>query len=164
MESFNPGYMTKTITFRRLSSKNVLSYEIYATYHDTSYTSGIRRELLDTIINPNQPSPFLKRIELKHNIDATWKLPDDAYLDRDHKFRLYMDNIIVTPMAIAFNRLTKLITLDTVMLTYDPDSKMEMEYYQDLISKSYFLSEDCQISVKPVFTDSYQFGFHNIII
>lgn len=164
MDSFNPGYMTKTITFRRLSPKNVLRYEIYATYQDSSYTSGLRRELLDTIENPAVPNPCVKRIGLIYNTDTTWRLPEDAYLDRDHKFRLYLDGLMVTSMAIAFNRLTKLITLDRVMKTCDQNTKIELEYYQDLIIKSYMLAQDCQISVKPIFTDSYQFGFHNIII
>lgn len=164
MDSFNPGYMTKTITFRRLSLKNVLRYEIYATYRDATYTSGLRRELLDTIENPTVPNPCVKRIELKYNTDTTWRLPEDAYLDRDHKFRLYLDGIMVTSMAVSFNRLTKLITLDSVMKTCDLNTKIEMEYYQDLISKDYLLEQDCQIFVKPIFSDSYRFGFHNVII
>lgn len=164
MGSFNPGYMTKTITFRRLSPKNVLRYEIYATYKDPTYASGLRRELLDTIDNPTVPSPFVKRVELKYNENTTWKLPEDAYLDRDHKFRLYLDGIMVTNMAISFNRLTKLITLDSVMKACDLNTKIELEYYRDLISKDYLLQQDCQISVKPIFSENYQFGFHNVII
>ena len=38
------------------------------------------------------------------------------------------------------------------------------EYYEDLITRSYMLETDCQIYVKPIFTDSYTYGYHNIII
>lgn len=164
MDYLLPGLLKKTITFHRLAAKNVLRYEIWASYQDKNYASGIRTELLDTIENPNTPETYIKRIELEYNSNATWRLPFDAYLDRDHQFRLYLNGFILSSMAYAFNRVTKLITLDTVMKHYDINSKLEMEYYQDLIRKDYMLEEDCTIKVKPIFTDSYTYGFHNVII
>ena len=159
-----PGLLKKTITFRRLPSKNVLGYEVYAAYKDSSYASGIRQELLDTIPNPDIPDPHVMRIELPYSDNATWPLPDDAYLDRDHQFHLYLNGFVLSTMTYAFNRLSRLITLDTAMKTYNASSKVEIMYYQDVISKSYMLTDECQISVKPIFTDSYSFGTHNVII
>ena len=164
MDYIFPALLKKTITFRRLTSKNVLSYQIYANYKDDTYASGIRTELLDTIENPIVPNPIIKRINLEYNDNATWELPYDAYLDRDHQFRLYMNGFIISSMCYKFNRLSKLITLDTVMKNYTVNDKMEMEYYQDIITKDYMLEEDCEIFVKPIFTDSYTYGYHNVII
>lgn len=164
MDYLLPGLLKKTITFRRLPAKNVVGYKIWASYQDDSYESGIRTELLDEIQNPNVPETYVKRIELKYCTNATWKLPHDAYLDRDHQFRLYLNGFQLSSMAYAFNRVTKLITLDTVMKHYDVNSKLEIEYYQDLIRKDYMVEEDCSIKVQPVFTESYTYGFHNVII
>jgi len=164
MEYIIPALLKKTITFRRLASKNVLSYEVYATYKDDTYSSGVRTELMDTIQNPNVPNPIIKRIDLSYNDNATWELPYDAYLDRDHQFRLYLNGFILNSLCYNYNRLSKLITLDTVMQNYTVNDKMEMEYYQDIITKDYMLEKDCQISIKPVFTESYSYGYHNVII
>lgn len=164
MDYIVPGLLKKSISFRRLPNKAVLRYKIYALYKDNSYASGIRTELLDTIENPQVPQPYVKRIELEYNQNATWKLPRDAFLDIDHKFRLYLDEIMVGSMSYKFNRITKMITLDTVIETYDVNSKLEMEYYQDLIKKDYMLEEDCDIKIEPVFTESSSYGFHNVII
>lgn len=164
MDYLFPGLLKKSITFRRLTAKNVLRYEIYAIYQDSTYASGTRTELLDTIENPSTPMPYIKRIELEYNENATWELPHDAYLDRDHQFYLYLDGFQLSSMAYNFNRIRKLITLDTVMKHYDVTSKLEMEYYQDLIKKDYMLEQDCAIKIKPIFTESYQYGFHNVII
>lgn len=159
-----PAFLKKTISFRRLTSKNVLAYEVYATYKDDTYTSGVKTELLDTIENPIIPNPITKRIELLYNDNATWELPYDAYLDRDHQFRLYLNDFILSSMCYNYNRLSKLITLDTVMKEYTNNDKLELEYYQDIITKEYMLDKDCEITVKPVFTDSYTYGYHNVII
>jgi hypothetical protein len=159
-----PAFLKKTISFRRLTSKNVLAYEVYATYKDDTYTSGVKTELLDTIENPIIPNPITKRIELLYNDNATWELPYDAYLDRDHQFRLYLNDFILSSMCYNYNRLSKLITLDTVMKEYTNNDKLELEYYQDIITKEYMLDKNCEITVKPVFTDSYTYGYHNVII
>ena len=156
--------LKKTISFRRLTAKNVLSYEVYATYKDDKYSSGTRQELLDTIKNPIVPNPVIKRITLNYNDNATWQLPYDAYLDRDHQFRLYMNGFILSSMCYSFNRLNNLITLDTVIKKYSMNGKGGMEYYQDISTKGYMLEQDCQVSIKPIFKDSYTYGYHNIII
>ena len=162
--NFIPAELKKTITFRRLTAKNVIAYEIYAKFKDDTYDSGIRNELLEKFDNPVEPNPQIKRITLEYNQDATWKLPHDAYLDRDHQFRLYMNNFILSTMAYKYNRIHKLISLDTVMKKYEPTDILELEYYQDLITRSYVLESNCEIFVKPIFTDSYTYGYHNIII
>ena len=73
MDYIIPAFLKKTINFRRLTSKNVLAYEVYATFKDDTYTSGIKTELLDTIENPIIPNPVTKRIELSHNDNASWE-------------------------------------------------------------------------------------------
>lgn len=164
MEYVVPALLKKTITFRRLPSKNVLAYEVYATYKDNNYASGVRTDLLDVIENPIVPNPVVKRITLPYNDNATWQLPYDAYLDRDHQFRLYLNDCIVSSMCYKYNRITKLVTFDTVMKLYTVNDIMEMEYYLDIITKDYMLENDCEISIKPVFTDTYTYGNHNVII
>lgn len=164
MDYIIPALLKKKISFRRLTAKNVLAYEVYATYKDDRYESGIRTELLDTIENPVMPNPIVKRIELKYNDNATWQLPYDAYLDRDHQFRLYFNGFIISSMCYKFNRLSKLITLDTMMKNFTVNDKIEMEYYQDIISKEYMLEQDCEIHIKPIFTESYTYGYHNVIM
>ena len=146
--NFIPALLKKTITFQRLPAKNVIAYEIYAKIPDSNYDSGIRNELL----------------EVFDNKDATWKLPDDTYIDRDHQFRLYLNDFILGNMAYTYNRVNKLISMDIVMKNYTPNDKVELEYYQDLITRSYMLEKNCQIYVKPIFTDSYTYGYHNVII
>lgn len=164
MEYIVPALLKKTITFRRLTAKNVIAYEVYATYKDNTYESGLRTELLDTIENPVVPNPTIKRIELNYNTNATWELPYDAFLDRDHQFRLYLNEVILSSMCYKFNRLSKLITLDTQIKSYTINDKIEMEYYEDIITKSYMLEENCEISIKPIFIESYTYGYHNIIV
>ena len=161
---FIPALLKKTITFRRLAAKSVIAYEVYAKIPDTTYDSGIRNELLEKFDNPVEPNPQIKKIELKYNEDATWELPYDAYLDRDHQFRLYLNGFILGTMTYKYNRVNKLISLDTVIKKYEMTDKLELEYYQDLITRNYMLETDCQIYVKPIFTDSYTYGYHNIII
>lgn len=164
MEYIIPALLKKTITFRRLTSKSVTAYEIYAKYKDDTYASGIRTELLETIENPDVPNPVVKRIELPYSDNATWELPHDAYLDRDHQFRMYMNGFILSTMTYSFNRIHKLITLDTVMKKYTLNDKIELEYYLDIISRDYMLENNCEIYVKPIFTESYTYGNHNVII
>jgi hypothetical protein len=165
MEFILPAFLKKTISFRRLTSKNVISYEVYAHYKDNNYSSGIRTELLDTIINPTVPNPVLKRIELEYTTNVTWDLPDDAYLDKDYRFRMYLNDVLLTSLHYKYNRLSKLITLNTDILEdYNVNDKLELEYYQDIITKDYTPDGNCEISIKPVFKDGYTYGTHNIII
>ena len=152
--NFIPALLKKTITFRRLTAKNVIAYEIYAKFPDSNYDSGVRTELLERFDNPVEPNPCIKRIILNYNEDATWELPYDAYLN----------GFILGTMSYKYNRVHKLISLDTIMKKYESSDKIELEYYQDLITRSYMLESNCEIYVKPIFTDSYTYGYHNIII
>ena len=157
--------LKKKITFQRLSEKNVIGYEIWGMFKDDTYDSGIRNDLLEIIDNPSEPNPVIKRISLEGNENATWKLPNDAFLDRDHQFRLYINDVIVSSLCYNYNRISRLITLDTVLREYSlSDDKVELEYYQDLIIKEYMLEDNCEIFVKPVFTQSYTYGDHNVIM
>lgn len=165
-----PAIIKKKITFRRLSSKNVIEYKVYGTFKDSNYSSGLRTELLDTIKNPYYPNPVLTEIELEYNDNATWRLPDDAFLDRDHQFRIFMkktyesDYMVLPSIAFSYNRLNKLITLDVAMKDYDVGDKIKLEYYKDVIVKEYAVVDDCTINITPVFKDDYNYGTHNIIM
>ena len=83
MDYIIPASIKKTIRFPRLTSKNVLSYEIYTKTVDDTYNSGIRTDLIDTIQNPIIPSPVKAEIELEYSNNATWNLPNNIYMDRD---------------------------------------------------------------------------------
>jgi hypothetical protein len=67
-------------------------------------------------------------------------------------------------MAYSFNKITRKITLDNTMRHYDVSNVMELEYYRDIITRSYTLEENCTITVKPIFSQSYAYGDHNVII
>lgn len=162
--NFIPASLVKKITFRRLENKAVAGYEIYGKFNDNSYTSGYRTELIDYIENPNQPDLFIKRIPLDYSTDATWKIPNDAYVDREHQFRLFFDDAPLPTMFFKYNRVNGLITIDTVLKPYSQSNKIELEYYQDLITKTYMLEEQCDIWVKPIFIEGYNHSHHNIIL
>jgi len=164
MAEFLPGLITKNITFRRIKDKHVKQYKIQAAFKDSTYTSGIRYETLEVFDNPSVPSPVQKTIILPYNEDGTWKLPDDAYLDTDHKFKIYLNGVLQSTMHYSFNRISKLITLDKAIITYDSTVKAEMTYFQDVIKRSYVLEDDCTIYVTPVFEENYEYGSHNVII
>lgn len=160
-----PAMLVKKITFRRLSNPAVTGYEVWAHYPDESYTSGIRMELLETIENPKLPeSVIMNRIKLDYNQNATWKLPDDIYLDRDYQFKMYVNDFILSTSLYSYNRIKKLVTIDPLLKPVTVNDLIEMEYYRDLITRSYPLEQDCKISIKPLFTDSYLYGNHNVII
>ena len=159
-----PAEMKKKITFKRLTSKNVLKYEIYGSFKDSNSESGIKTILLDTIENPAEPTLYLHKVSLEPNVNATWELPDDAYFDRDHQFRIYINDVVLSPMCYKFNRRNKLITLDVIMKEYHITDKVELEYYRDLIVKEYLVEDDCTIKVKPIFSMLHSYGDHNVII
>lgn len=159
-----PALLKKNITFRRLPNKACLRYEIYGNFPDSEYASGIRTELLEILENPVEPSPCIKRVSLEQVEAPTWELPEEAYLDRDHRFRLFQDGFVVPSMAYSFNKITRKITLDNTMRHYDVSNIMELEYYRDIITRSYTLEENCTITVKPIFSQNYAYGDHNVII
>lgn len=159
-----PALLKKNISFIRLSSKNCAGYEIYGHFVDDSYDSGIRTELLEYIENPSVPNPVTRKITLPNNEYPTWELPKDMYTDRDHQFYLYQNTFIVSSMYYAYNRVTKMITLDTVLKPYEITDVMELEYYRDIIERSYTLENNCTIKIKPVFKQTATFGDHNVII
>ena len=155
--------MAKKITFKRMSSKNVIAYEIYTKYIDENHP-GPRVELLDTVPNDPPMDPPLKRMELEYTSSAKWKLPDDAFLDRDHWFRLYLNDIILSEMFYNYNRVLKWFSLDLVAKDYTVNDKLELEYDRNVITKTYLVEDNCQIKITPIWRDSYAVGTHNIIM
>lgn len=164
MDYIIPSSIKKTIKFPRLSSKNVISYEVYTKTIDDTYDSGIRTDLIDTILNPNIPSPVVMTKELEYAENGTWNLPKNIYLDRDHKIRVFVDKIQISNLYYTINKVAGLITINKNNVTMNPDSIISIEYYIDVIEKSYMFEQDCEIIIKPVMIESYHYGKHNIII
>ena len=164
MDYIIPASIKKTIRFPRLTSKNVLSYEIYTKTVDDTYDSGIRIDLIDTIQNPNIPSPVQDTMDLEYSNNATWNLPNNIYMDRDHDIIILVNDIQISKLYYTVNKPAKIFTINTSKITINPDTKISIIYYQDIIEKSYMVEEDCEIFVKPNIIDSYHYGQHNIIL
>ena len=164
MDYVIPANIKKTIRFPRLTSKNVLSYEIYTKTIDDTYNSGIRIDLIDTIQNPSIPSPVKNQIELEYSNNATWNLPKNIYMDRDHDIIILVDGIQISKLYYTINKSAKIFTINTNQITINADAKISIIYYQDIIEKSYIVEQNCEIFVKPIIKDSYHYGQHNIIL
>ncbi len=159
-----PSLLKKTITFKRLNNKNVYGYEIYGLFKDDNYASGIREELLDSFENLSEPNTSLTDIILEFNQKYTWQLPEDIYIDRDHKFKIYINNAIVSTLYYQYNKYNKMLTIDKNLKTINAGDTIKLQYFKDTITKTYMLEQDCQIKVKPIFRQTYSYGTHNIII
>ena len=157
-------FYKKKITFRRITSKHVSGYKIYAQFKDDTYASGIREELVDEFENPGYASPVQKVIQLEYNDDYTWKLPDDIYLDREHGFKIYVDQEQLSTMYFEYNKISKIFTIDKNMFQLKRTSKISLEYYRDLITRTYVFQTDCNIKIQPIFSDTFTYGTHNVII
>ena len=164
MDYILPSSIKKTIRFPRLTSKNVICYNVYTKTVDDTYGSGIRIDLIDKIDNPNIPSPFQKQIDLGYSNNATWNLPSNIYMDRDHGVIVLIDGIQISKLYYTVNKMAKLITVNTNKVAINSDTKVSIIYYQDIIEKSYMVEEDCDIYIEPVIMDSYHYGKHNVII
>lgn len=164
MDYIIPASIKKTIRFPRLSSKNVLSYEVYTKTVDDTYDSGIRIDLIDTIQNPNIPSPVQDTIDLEYSNNATWNLPKNIYMDRDHDIIILVNDIQISKLYYTVNKPAKLFTINTNKITINPDTKISIIYYKDIIEKSYMVEKDCEVFVKPIIIDSYHYGQHNVIL
>jgi hypothetical protein len=164
MDYVIPANIKKTIRFPRLTSKNVLSYEVYTKTIDDTYSSGIRIDLIDTIQNPTIPSPVKNQIDLEYSNNATWNLPKNIYMDRDHDVIILVDGIQISKLYYTINKAAKIFTINTNKITINVDTKVSIIYYQDIIEKSYMVEQDCEIFVKPIIKDSYHYGQHNIIL
>lgn len=161
---FDTLLIQKEITFKRMSNRHVKGYEIYGLFPDENYTSGIRKVLLDYIKNPGHPNVDMSSKELEYNKNYTWKLPEDMFLDRDHKFKIFINNTIVNPLYFQYNKYSRLVTIDKNLKPIDINDKIRVDYFRDMITKTYSLDEDCTIQVVPIYADSYTYGNHNVII
>lgn len=159
-----PTLIKKKISFLKLSKKFCSDYEVYAIYKDNDYASGTRTELIDKFENPDEDNPVLITKTLDKVVEPTWKLPEDAYLNQDHQFYLYQNDFIINKMFYSYNRITRLITLDTTIREYSTNDDMTIKYYRNIITKEYNFEENCDIKIVPIFKDSSVFGNHNIII
>ena len=159
-----PTSIKKIIRFPRLTSKNVLAYEVYTKTADSTYDSGIRIELLDTIQNPIVPSPVKKQIDLEYSTNATWSLPKDIYMDKDHSIIVLVDGIQLSKLHYTINKQAKMFTINQYKIKINTGTEISLIYYQDIIKKSYILENECNFFIKPVFIDSYHYGQHNIIL
>ena len=159
-----PSIIRKNITFRRLSNKACSKYRIYAVFKDNTSDSGTRTELIDEFDNPSEPSIYTRRIPLSHEKEPTWTLPFDAFYDRNHHFRLFINNHAISSVYYNYNRKNRLFTLDEQLIDYDVSYNVELEYFVDVIKKSYTFEKECNIIVKPIFSQEYMYGDHNIIV
>ena len=164
MSTLIPSILKKKITFLRLPAKACSGYKIYGVFKDDNYASGTRTDLLEELENPVEPSPVIKKIGLEKVEQPTWKLPDDAYYDRDHKFFLIKDGKYLSTMVTSYNRVTRLISIDTVLEDYSVESEVFLEYYRDVITREYVTEDDCDIIVTPILKDSSIIGDHNVIL
>lgn len=159
-----PGVLRKNIKFKRLNNKHVKGYEIYGIFQDPSYGSGVREELLDSFPNPDEPNTDLSSITLEYNENVTWELPSDLYTDRDHKFKIFINNVVLSTLYYQYNKYSRLLTIDSNLKVIEPTDIIRLDYYRDMISKTYMVQEDCSIRVKPIFAETYKYGNHSIII
>ena len=159
-----PATLTKTITFKRLNNKHVKGYEVYGLFPDNNYSSGIREELIDSFDNPSEPNVDKTSVLYEYNDNYTWKLPNDLFMDRDHKFKIFINDSILSTLYYQYNKFTKLITIDKNLKPLEKDDKIKLEYFRDMITKTYVLETNCNIRVKTIFADTYTYGNHNIII
>ena len=160
-----PSMVSKTISFKRMNSKHVKEYEIYGLFKDDTYASGIRRDLLDRIDNPNEPNTQLTEIPLEYNQSATWELPEDIYLDREHKFKLFVNNAIVSSLFFQYNKYNRLLTIDKNLKPIQSTDIITLQYFRDRIVREYRnLEENCKIEIVPIYADTYTYGNHNVII
>ena len=159
-----PSILRKNIQFRRLPTKACSYYEVYAEYKDANSSSGKRLELLDKFQNPIEPSLVLRRITLSPEKEPTWRLPEDIFMDRTHKFRIFLNGFALPSLYYNYNRVTKLVSIDTSLQAYVPSDTVELEYYLDVITRSYAMEENCRIIIRPVFSQDYGYGDHNVIM
>lgn len=159
-----PSVVRKNITFRRLSNKACSKYKIYRQYDDETSVSGTRIELIDEIDNPSEPSIYTRRIPLEHSSDPTWSLPMDAFYDRNHHFRLFQNGHALSSIYYNYNRVNRLFTIDTQLIEYNVGDDIELEYFVDVIKRTYTFEKEFKILIKPVFSQEYMYGDHNIIV
>lgn len=159
-----PAELIKKIKFVRLPTNICSGYNVYGIFQDPGYSSGIRRDLLDRIENPGTPSVEIVSIVLKSTGEPTWTLPEEAFLGREHPFRLKMNNAYLSSMYYSYNKVNRLISVDTELIKWNYGDKMELEYYRDVINARYTVSADCEIIVQPIFISSASVGDHNVIL
>lgn len=162
--SLLPALLTKTITFKRLDSRHVKGYEVYGLFADTNYTSGIREELIDAFDNPSEPNVERTSVNLEYNDNYTWELPKDLYTDRDHKFKVFINDAILSTLYYQYNKYNRMLTIDKNLKPLSSNDVIRLEYHRDMITKTYPLESNCQIRIKPIFADTYTYGNHNVII
>ena len=156
------GLIKRTITFLRMDYSRVKGYRILSA--DPSGVIQSETKLLEEIDNPVVPDTNIKKIKLDYNDKITWKLPEDIYMDQDHRFSIFINGFILPPINYSHNRITNLITINEKIQPVEPTDEIFLEYYRNVISRSYLLEDDIKIIVKPIYRDSVQYGGHNMIV
>lgn len=162
--SLLPATLVKTIKFKRMNNKHIKGYEIYGVYQDDNFESGIREDLIDYFDNPSEPNTERVSLVLEYNDNYTWELPKDLYTDRDHKFRIYINDAILSTLYYQYNKYNRFVTIDKNLKPLNVNDKIKIEYFRDMITRTYPLESNCQIKIRPVFADTYTYGNHNVII
>lgn len=156
------GLLKRTVTFVKMDYSRVKGYQVLTT--DPSGTIQSETKLLEEIENPIIPDTDIKKIKLEYNDKLTWKLPEDIFMDIDHKFNLYINGFIVSPIYYNHNRNTNLVTINTKIQPVDPSDEIILEYYRNVISRTYLLEDDLKIIIKPIYRKHVQYGGHNVIV
>lgn len=86
------------------------------------------------------------------------------FLDRDHRFKVYVNNAVISSLYYQYNKFSKLLTINKNLKELSSNDKIRIDYYRDMITKTYILEQNCSIKIKPIFKDTYTYGTHNIII
>lgn len=171
----------RIVRFRRLNNQHIAGYMIYGVYDDSSYPSGTRTESLlkdsfgKDLMYENPELPCLdpdeiKVIDLEWNNNVTWELPEDAFYDKDHRFKLYMNGSPLPKLYYDYNKLTRRFTINTTLKPCSASDTFKLEYYRDYIKIEFTLDTSIpngdpkDIIIKPVFRHGYRYGYHNIII
>ena len=100
----------------------------------------------------------------KYSKNYTYPLPSNIFIDKDHKVRVFVDDVLISSLWYTINFYAKIFTINTSKIGIHIDTKVSIKYYEDIITKDYFLDEDCELFVKPIFNESYHYGDHNIIL
>ena len=63
--------------------------------------------VIDAFDNPSEPNVERTSIDLEYNDNYTWELPKDLYTDRDHKFKVYINDAVLNTLYYQYNKYSK---------------------------------------------------------
>lgn len=158
------GIITKNYSFIRMPYTECDEYAIYVEYVDQDLRK--QREFVKCIPNKPEPDIETRTVPLEYNIDLTWTLPDDVYMDKDHRIVLYKNGFMLNPFVYDYNRVSNMLTINQSMEAVEMGDEITMTYYRDVIRGSILLAEyqtDARLIIKPHLING-RVGRHQIIV